>query len=353
MCIRDSHTPVSDVRALASLSKLTEINLRGTQVSDISALASLANLTQVYLRDTRVRDVSAFASLSSLTFLDLRGTQVNDVTTIASLPNLRTIKFDGKIDYSRNLAGAGVCLQTNDDLGQAGVEQKETNDPSRSSQDRFSPTEPAAHPLQTGSNVGAVLESKNPDPESKIPKVAKSITNNNMFSAEEEIFSENKDKQFDPITQRSSVFFPSITVPILLKTNKSIETKITRFQHEQREGQAEFRATLLNNYKNKCALTGCDVIDVLDAAHIVPYSESYDHSECNGIILRTDLHRLFDRGMIGFDPHSGKLVLSNNLEQSTYKNLQNGSVFWPSDPKKRPSIENIKWHFCNIFRKFY
>ena len=61
-----SRAPVSDVSALAGLTNLRTLWLRGTQVSDVSALAGLVNLEELFLRDTPVSDVSALAGLTKL-----------------------------------------------------------------------------------------------------------------------------------------------------------------------------------------------------------------------------------------------------------------------------------------------
>lgn len=67
---------------------------------------------------------------------------------------------------------------------------------------------------------------------------------------------------------------------------------------EQRLGQQEFRYQLLSAYRNQCAISGCNVTEVLQAAHILPVSLAGSHSISNGLLLRADLHNLFDRGLI-------------------------------------------------------
>jgi hypothetical protein len=86
-----SFTQVSDVSALANLTNLTSLNLSSTQVSDVSALANLTNLTSLNLSSTQMSDVSALANLTNLTSLDLSFTQVSDVSALANLTNLTSL----------------------------------------------------------------------------------------------------------------------------------------------------------------------------------------------------------------------------------------------------------------------
>ena len=81
-------------------------------------------------------------------------------------------------------------------------------------------------------------------------------------------------------------------------------TKEVRFRMaevEQRLGQPEFRAELLRAYRGQCAVSGCAVTEVLQAAHIRPVKASGNHSVQNGVLLRADLHNLFDRGLLTID----------------------------------------------------
>ena len=89
------------------------------------------------------------------------------------------------------------------------------------------------------------------------------------------------------------------------KSERERDTKV-RFRTaevEQRIGQLEFRAALMRAYRNRCAVTGCDIEEVLQAAHIQPVSKKGSHSLSNGILLRADIHNLFDRGLLTIDKH--------------------------------------------------
>jgi len=74
---------------------------------------------------------------------------------------------------------------------------------------------------------------------------------------------------------------------------KQIERMVTL-----RQGQRSFRNALMNAYERRCAVTGCAVDDILEAAHISPYLGKHTNHVTNGLILRADIHTLFDRGLI-------------------------------------------------------
>ncbi len=70
----------------------------------------------------------------------------------------------------------------------------------------------------------------------------------------------------------------------------------------KRQGQPEFRKSLLQAYHGKCSITGFDVEDALEAAHIIPFYGEQSQSITNGILLRADIHTLFDLYLLSIDP---------------------------------------------------
>ena len=99
--------------------------------------------------------------------------------------------------------------------------------------------------------------------------------------------------------------------------------RVTREQWEREQG---FRADVLAEDK-KCVISGETTAAALDAAHICPVTVSDDDSVSNGMILRTDIHRLYDRGMFLINPEDGKVTLNSmdrNLS-SGYRQLLQGS----------------------------
>jgi uncharacterized protein YjbI with pentapeptide repeats len=87
---------------------------------------------------------------------------------------------------------------------------------------------------------------------------------------------------------------------------------------QKRQGQEKFRKSLLEVYKGRCAITGCPIKGVLEAAHVKPYSISKDNSPKNGILLRADLHTLFDLNLIVIHPDSKKIEIKPSLLASKY-----------------------------------
>lgn len=69
-----------------------------------------------------------------------------------------------------------------------------------------------------------------------------------------------------------------------------------------RLGQGAFRVLVTDAYERRCAMTGERTLPVLDAAHIVPYATALRHAVPNGLLLRSDLHRLFDKGYVTVTP---------------------------------------------------
>ena len=111
-----------------------------------------------------------------------------------------------------------------------------------------------------------------------------------------------------------------------------------------RRGQGKFRRELLAAYDGKCCVTDCDTKEVIEAAHIVPYRGAKTNDVRNGLILRSDLHTLFDRCMIWIDTESWSLVIDPELRSSQYSKLHGSKINLPSDQAKWPSIDALNQH---------
>jgi hypothetical protein len=112
----------------------------------------------------------------------------------------------------------------------------------------------------------------------------------------------------------------------------------------QRRGQQAFRDTLLAAYRERCAISGCTVVDVLEAAHIVPYRGSATNVVSNGLLLRADLHVLFDCGLIAVDPDKMVVVISSSLRNSGYRQLDGRALRLPKTPAQRPNRKALEQH---------
>jgi hypothetical protein len=111
----------------------------------------------------------------------------------------------------------------------------------------------------------------------------------------------------------------------------------------EREGQDEFREILMKVYGGKCAITGCNVEDTLDAAHILPYKGRNSNSIANGLLLRADIHRLFDCHLISVDPDTYKIVVSSSLDNTDYEKLDGKTLSFHESAK--PSYEALKYNY--------
>lgn len=113
-----------------------------------------------------------------------------------------------------------------------------------------------------------------------------------------------------------------------------------------RQGQAAFRAALMAAYEGRCALTGCDVAQALQAAHIVPYRGEETNVVTNGLLLRADIHALFDAGLIVFDTSASPatVLLGQGITNSIYAQLNGQPLRLPSNRRQHPDVEALEWH---------
>lgn len=110
----------------------------------------------------------------------------------------------------------------------------------------------------------------------------------------------------------------------------------------RRQGQRGFRKSLIEAYGGACAISGCAVLDVLQAAHIRPYTGPHRNHVTNGLLLRADLHTLFDLRLITIDPESMKVEVSEQLLGSPYGEFHNKLIRLPADPKRHPNRKALE-----------
>ncbi|MDH6462763.1 hypothetical protein M2302_002944 [Micromonospora sp. A200] len=114
-----------------------------------------------------------------------------------------------------------------------------------------------------------------------------------------------------------------------------------------RQGQADFRRRLLTAYDGRCAITGCDVEAVLQAAHISPYDGPATNRVTNGLLLRADLHNLFDRGYLWIDG-SYRVRVATGLDHYAKLDGQRLSLPLTDD---RPDKEALARHRSEAIRR--
>jgi hypothetical protein len=109
-----------------------------------------------------------------------------------------------------------------------------------------------------------------------------------------------------------------------------------------RPDQAVFSANVRRAYEGKCAFTGCTAAEALEAAHIKVMEGADDNDLRNGILLRADVHALFDKGLIALTLDGNQIQISPKLTDRSYAFLQAAKV---SQPKKGQPLEaNIRHH---------
>jgi hypothetical protein len=104
-----------------------------------------------------------------------------------------------------------------------------------------------------------------------------------------------------------------------------------------RQGQSHFRNALMKAYGGRCAVTGCDSPYALEAAHIRPYRGEHTNVLTNGLLLRADIHTLFDLGLLAVNPETLTIVLSDRLPGNHYQHYQGTPLTRPVNPRLRPS----------------
>ena len=112
----------------------------------------------------------------------------------------------------------------------------------------------------------------------------------------------------------------------------------------RRRGQPEFRKALIEAYDSSCAITGCNAVEALEAAHISPYRGPDTNRPSNGLLLRADLHTLFDLGLIAVDTKTMTVVLAESLIDTTYAEINGQLLRLPAKEAFRPNLRALDKH---------
>lgn len=118
--------------------------------------------------------------------------------------------------------------------------------------------------------------------------------------------------------------------------------EIVERQIRERRGQQRFRDIPRERYGDRCLATGCEVLAELEAAHIKPYQGEVDNHPENGLLLRSDIHTLFDLDLIGIEPDRLQLELHPDLARE-YGNLSGQTICCQRE--HRPSREALKLRY--------
>lgn len=112
----------------------------------------------------------------------------------------------------------------------------------------------------------------------------------------------------------------------------------------RRRGQPKFRLDLLAAYAGRCAVTGCSAVDVLEGAHIKSYRGDHTNHVTNGLLLRADIHTLFDLGLLRINPATLLLQVADRV-RSDYGRYDGKPLRLPAREDQWPDTEAVRQHY--------
>lgn len=178
----------------------------------------------------------------------------------------------------------------------------------------------------------------------------------------DEYFPETKNN-FSNSSGEQKKLFDDIEDKILNEPSEEYRVEIEKLMQEQNEEEIFLRGSLFKReipkiYNNTCCISGMRIdattsISMIDACHIVPFSESYDDTITNGIALCPNLHRAFDRGLIAID-EDYKVVVSKVFKEDetsySIKKFEGKKIRLPNRRSYYPLNDNFDWHMENVFK---
>jgi putative restriction endonuclease len=164
-------------------------------------------------------------------------------------------------------------------------------------------------------------------------------------------------KQYDSSEAQGAELWQSIRAAITVSTegvHEEPERYGAEFLQRGRLGQGAFRTLVLDAYNRRCALTGESTLPVLEAAHIRPYADEGRHVTSNGLLLRSDFHKLFDLGLVTVLPDY-RIRISSKIRDLYF----NGKAYYrldqqplsaiPTRVTDQPDRDALRWHNENRF----
>lgn len=153
------------------------------------------------------------------------------------------------------------------------------------------------------------------------------------------------------LQSRAAVLEPGTATVTAIQTHGFGKPQIIR----PRLGQGLFRILVTDAYSRRCAITGERTLPVLEAAHIKPYSLVKRHELPNGLLMRSDLHRLFDGGYLTIHPKDRCVLVSRRIKEEfengkDYYRLQGQVLREPDQAWAKPLLENLEYHAHSVFR---
>ena len=125
---------------------------------------------------------------------------------------------------------------------------------------------------------------------------------------------------------------------------KRLQSKISSFCEER--DWDKFHTPKNLAYERKCAVTNSSITETLEAAHIIPYKGSSTNHVQNGILLRADIHTLFDLDLLRIDKNY-RINIDESIEDEEYKKLHLKFIRMPNNKESFPSTEALEKRFNN------
>jgi len=222
----------------------------------------------------------------------------------------------------------------------------------------------AKYSLESFSNLNAAIEYALIDRELSVLLLQKDSREVLRLTLLNEYFSATKTN-----TNQGPDYISNITNDILEEPATEYKKKLTEMEQKLAiEEYTEeifmrgnvFKRVIPQIYNNTCCITGLNIsatfnISMIDACHIIPFSESHDDTITNGIALSPNMHRAFDRGLITIDENY-KVLVSEKFKEETLspysiKQFNGKQILLPANEKYYPKIENLVWHRGEKFNK--
>lgn len=165
-------------------------------------------------------------------------------------------------------------------------------------------------------------------------------------------------KGYDLTTEPGLSIWTRLHMPTPNRNGYELQEERARFGQPvtilPRLGQGSFRLMVTDTYERRCAITNERTLPVLQAAHIKPYSEGGQHAVSNGILLRSDIHTLFDEGYVTITP-SMEFEVSRKIKEEfengkDYYRLHGSKIRLPANSIYHPDPKFLEWHNTTKFR---
>jgi putative restriction endonuclease len=165
-------------------------------------------------------------------------------------------------------------------------------------------------------------------------------------------------KTYDADTAEGRALWDAVNDRLAQPSKEGVKEPPLRYGTPQlvrpRLGQGAFRVLVTDIYQRRCAITQERTLPALEAAHIRPYGDGGEHEPSNGLLLRRDIHSLFDAGYVTVTPDL-RFEVSRRIREEFdngrhYYALHGQSIEPPKDVVLRPDARVLAWHNENRFR---